>query len=115
MYNRYTPQKDGSYQRRQVPDRTAPPPPPTPRPEEQPREQPSVPIPVEPACQPVQEHPCQRNTPAEGGRKGIFSNLLPKDLDSGDLIILLLLLLLLNDGSEEAPSALLTMALYFLL
>lgn len=44
-----------------------------------------------------------------------FKNLLPKDLDTGDLIILLLLLLLANDCEQDRNHALLTLALYFFL
>ncbi len=36
-------------------------------------------------------------------------------MDTGDLLMLLILLLLIQDGSEDAPSALLTIALFFLL
>lgn len=41
--------------------------------------------------------------------------LLPKDLDTGDLLIILLLLLMAGDCEEEKGSALLTLALYLLM
>ena len=41
--------------------------------------------------------------------------LLPKDFDTGDLIVVLLLLLMAGDCEEDRSSALLTLALYFLM
>jgi hypothetical protein len=38
--------------------------------------------------------------------------LIPKDLDTGDLLIIVLLLLMSADCQEEKNSALLTLALY---
>lgn len=42
-----------------------------------------------------------------------LKKLLPKDFDTGDLLIVLLLLLMAGDCSEDQNSALLTLALYF--
>jgi len=39
--------------------------------------------------------------------------LLPKDFDTGDLIVVLLLLLMAGDCEEDKNNALLTLALYF--
>ena len=44
---------------------------------------------------------------------GFFRNILPKDFDTGDLIVVLLLLLMAGDCQEERNTALLTLALYF--
>jgi hypothetical protein len=41
--------------------------------------------------------------------------LIPKDFDTGDLIIVLLLLLMAGDREEDRSNALLTLALYFLM
>ena len=96
MYNRYIHQNDGSFQRKSVPEslrmpNPAPPPPPKPEPPEQP-----LPRPVQPS-----------------GIPGFLKNLLPRDFDTGDLIVVLLLLLMAGDCKEEQNSALLTLALYF--
>lgn len=44
-----------------------------------------------------------------------FKKLLPKELDTADLLIVLLLLLMAGDCEEDKNTALLTLALYFLL
>ena len=87
MYNRYTPQNDGSYRREQIPDsvRNSNPPPP----------------PLYP--------------PSEKEFAGIGSflkQLLPQNFDTGDLFIILLLLLMAGDREEEKGNALLTLAFY---
>ncbi|MBQ6852428.1 MAG: hypothetical protein IJO04_05310 [Oscillospiraceae bacterium] len=46
---------------------------------------------------------------------GFLRQLLPKDFDTGDLIVVLLLLLMAGDCEEDRSSALLTLALYFLM
>ena len=46
---------------------------------------------------------------------GFLKQLLPKNMDTGDLIIILLLLLIAGDNEENRSNALLTLALYFLL
>ena len=97
MYNRYIHQNDGSYQRRPVPDPSsvkAPPPAPPKRP---PAESPSQPT----------------KPPRQGSAIGFMRQLLPKEFDTGDLIIVLLLLLMAGDCEEEKNTALLTLALYF--
>jgi len=131
MYNRYIPQPDGSYRRRQVqePFRSThpqtenhhPPQIPLPSPEEHcPEEQPEK-----------QEKHCGRPKPQNQrlhGRKTIpaksppqkeessltdfFHKLIPKDFDTGDLLIILLLLLMSGDCQEDQNSALLTLAIY---
>ena len=108
MYNRYIPQPDGSYHRSRQPDKkpvlqqhapplpAAKPPEPTPSP-------------------PQQSHACQNPPPKPNGKSGFLRQLLPKDFDTGDLIIILLLLLIAGDREEERSFALLTIALYLIM
>ena len=49
---------------------------------------------------------------SQGSIGGFFRQLLPKDLDTGDLLIILLLLLMSGDCAEDQNTALLTLALY---
>ena len=46
---------------------------------------------------------------------GFLRRLLPKDFDTGDLLIVLLLLLMAGDSCDDQNNALLTLALYFLM
>ena len=96
MYNRYIHQNDGSFRRRSVPD--------APRPEKiepPPPQQPAAP--VIPSFSP----------PEPSGVPFFLRKLLPRDFDTGDLIVVLLLLLMAGDCKEEQNTALLTLALYF--
>ena len=107
MYNRYIPQPDGSYRRDPVEDR--PHPQPEPCREEPPKEQPCPPPP--PPCHPEppkQEPQCQQNF----GAGDFLRRLLPRNLDTGDLIVILLLLLMAGDCPEDRNAALLTLAIY---
>ena len=97
MYNRYIPQQDGSYQRQPAPDKHL----------KQQKPQPHM-ITPPPSPQPVASQ-----TPQPVG--GFLRNLLPKEFDTGDLIVVLLLLLMAGDCDQERNTALLTLALYFLL
>ena len=106
MYNRYIPQPDGSYRRRSIsdpgnfspapPDKPSPCPPPSAPPENTPQ---------------VNRHSQQK--PLAAG--SFLKQLLPKNLDTEDLIIVLLLLLMAGDEEKESNSALLTLALYLFL
>ena len=95
MYNRYIPQQDGSHRRSRVEEQGPPPQKPAPPPE--PHRQPPAP-----------EH----RPPASGNISGFLRQLLPKDFDTGDLIVVLLLLLMAGDKPEDRNTALLTLALY---
>lgn len=110
MYNRYIPQPDGSHHRRRMEE------PGKPAPKQQKKEPPPCPEPIpEPPKPPNRE--CS-HTPARQDSLGLgsfFRQLLPKELDTGDLLILLLLLLMAGDCEEDRNNALLTMALYFLM
>ena len=98
MYNRYIPQQDGSHRRSRVGEPSPPAPPPQKSPAAQ--ELPSPP--------PIPEH----RIPPTGNIGGFLRQLLPKDFDTGDLIVVLLLLLMAGDKPEDRNTALLTLALY---
>lgn len=107
MYNRYIPQGDGSHRRRSIPD--------------PPKPQPSAPPPVTPEPEycppPPPPQPRRQNCPSnqETGAFGFLKDILPKDFDTGDLMILLLLLLMAGDCQEDQNWAWLTLALYLFL
>ncbi len=101
MYNRYVPQHDGSYSRRHMPDNSRP--------------APTPPAP-EPACRPEcppQQQPCPARQ--ETGVFGFLRNILPREFDTGDLMIVLLLLLMAGDCQEDQNWAVLTLVLYLFL
>ncbi len=102
MYNRYVPQSDGSYSRRRMPNEQS-----------KSSQQPSP----APAPQPCDPPPKTVHCPArqEAGAFGFLQNLLPKDFDTGDLLIVLLLLLMAGDCQEDQNWAWLTLALYLFL
>lgn len=106
MYNRYIPQSDGSYRRSAVPDRQGRPP--------QQKKSVNSPCPQEPKAAPTPPAVFQ-NTSDRNSAEGFLRNLLPKNLDTGDLIVVLLLLLMSVDDKEDKNMLLLTLALYFLL
>ena len=95
MYNRYIPQQDGTFRRKQEPD--------TPRPTP-----PNPPVPEGP------QFTAERGPQIpQGGDIGSFlRRLIPKDFDTGDLIVVLLLLLMAGDKPEDKNTAMLTLALY---
>ena len=105
MYNHYIPQSDGSYRRSAQPEQRHPAPPPKPEPRPEPPKEcpPEPPRPV--PCPPPQN---------QGSILDFFKNLLPRGLDTADLMIVFLLLLM-NKDDEGGLSPLLTLALYFLL
>ena len=91
MYNRYIQQQDGSYRKNRMPEQSPP------------RPEPAHPEPPAP--------PSRQGHSAEG----FLRALLPKNLDTGDLVVILLLLLIAGDSREEQNTALLTLALYLFL
>ena len=104
MYNRYIPQSDGSYSRRHIQDNAKP------------QNQHQPPPPPEPVAPPPCEappFPCRAKQ--ETGVVGFLRNLLPKEFDTGDLMIVLLLLLMAGDSKEDQSWAWLTLALYLFL
>lgn len=112
MYNRYVSQGDGSFQRSSMPDSPRPQPRPAPPP---PERRPAPPDPPEEPHRPEPCPPCSDPPKGPSEAQRFFTRLLPQNMDAGDLLMLLILLLLLNDGNGDAPPALLTLALYFLL
>ena len=93
MYNRYIPQQDGSYRKNRMP--------------EQKHHEPEPSVPDSPAPSPV----IHRQQSAES----FLRTLLPKGLDTGDLLIIVLLLLMAGDCDDDRNTALLTLALYLFL
>ena len=98
MYNRYIPQNDGSYSRRHMPDNSRPAPP--------------VKPPEQKECSPP---PQQCSIRQEMGIGSFLKNILPKEFDTGDLIVVLLLLLMAGDCQEDQNWAVLTLVLYLVL
>ena len=105
MYNRYIPQQDGSFRRNRMQDSSRPPAP-----------RPAPPKPEPPACPPPPPEPYHprehRHCQSGEGAGSFLRRLLPKDLDTGDLLIALLLLLMAGDCPEDQNTALLTLAIY---
>ncbi|MBO5891746.1 MAG: hypothetical protein J6Q30_03430 [Oscillospiraceae bacterium] len=105
VYNRYIPQSDGTYRRSRIPEHrnegsVQPSKPTIPHPPHQ--EDP----PVSPPGNPQGPPPRGRNV------EGFLRQILPKDFDTGDLLVILLLLLMSGDNKENQNNALLTLALY---
>ena len=101
MYNHYIPQSDGTYRRSAQPEHRKPAPPPKPEPPKECPPEPPKPLP----CPPQQN---------QGSVLEFLRGLLPKGLDTADLMIVFLLLLM-NRDDEGGISPVLTLALYFLL
>ena len=101
MYNHYIPQSDGSYRRSNPADHRRPPPPPKPEPKPEPKPAPPREWPP-PPC------------PPQTGILDFLKGLLPRSIDTADLMIVFVLLLM-NTDDEGGLSPVLTLALYFLL
>ena len=104
MYNRYIPQPDGSYRRSRMPDASRP---------HRPQPEPEPPCP-----EPEPQKPASKAHPRSQRRDSqdistFLKRLLPKDFDTGDLLIIVLLLLMAGDCAEDQNTALLTLVLYF--
>lgn len=106
MYNRYIPQPDGSYTRSRMQDPCASRPKRPPSPPPMPGKQQESPPPHKEQPQPYRH---------SDNPMGFLRQLLPKDFDTGDLIVVLLLLLMAGDSQEDKNNAILTIALYFLM
>ena len=104
MYNHYIPQSDGSYRRSAVPEQRRPSPP-------KPKQEPPKQEPPCPPTEPPQPAPCP---PQSQGVLDFLKGLLPREIDTADLMIVFLLLLM-NKEDEGGLSPILTLALYFLL
>ena len=122
MYNRYIPQGDGSFQRKSIPDPPAPnqvPPPPFFHEEPAPICHPHPDAKPSPPCprsgRPRRPQPAGNPPPHSVSAGSFLKQLLPKDLDTEDLLTVILLLLMAGDCQQEQNSALLTLALYLFL
>ena len=117
MYNRYIPQSDGTYQRRRMQDYPQnPPAPPKPQPPESPAPPPCPPPePPRRYAPPPRPRPRPTREIENSSVTGFLKQLLPKDFDTGDLMVVLLLLLMSGDCQEDQNTALLTLALYLFL
>ena len=104
MYNHYIPQSDGSYRRNPQPEHRRPP---------KPKPDPPTEAPPEPP-KPTPPPPCPPPRQDQGSILEFFKGLLPRGLDTADLMIVFLLLLM-NKDDEGGISPVLTLALYFLL
>lgn len=105
MYNRYTPQPDGTYQRQKIED-----------PGNKNRRPPSSSSAVHNQNNSPQKNEKQNGvSPFHFPATDFLRQLLPKNLDTGDLIIILLLLLMAGDSEENRTNALLTLGLYLLM
>lgn len=136
MYNHYIPQSDGSYRRSSVPEHNRNmqiprPVHPAPSPAPPPPSRTEVPEP----CRPEQNEshdsaPCfSHNEPQyhypqapiyqtenkSGGIMSFLKGLLPREIDTDDLLIILLIILMNRDEDCDGLSPILTLALYFLL
>lgn len=100
MYNRYVPQPDGTYQKNRMHDPTR-------------QQKPPEPTYTPPICdEPPKSPPVSKGTTGAGD---FLRHLLPKGLDTGDLLVIVLLLLMAGDCENEQNTALLTLALYLFL
>lgn len=101
MYNRYVPQPDGTFRRNRIQTNQ----------ENNADISPVSPILKEPVLQDSRETQTIYNYSAGS----FLKHLIPKNLDTGDLLVIVLLLLMAGDCQEEKNSALLTLALYLFL
>ena len=92
MYNRYIPTEDGSFRRQRLPDGPEPG--------------------VQPPSQPPPPPPPRRE--AENAAS-FLGHLLPRGLDTEDLIVVLLLLLMSESCTDTPNTALVTMLIYLFL
>jgi len=114
MYHRYMPDGNGQYRRQDIPDRKSVPPVPPPVPPVPPA--PPVPlVPPEPIPPPPPIHaPVPPPPPPKPLPLPFLEKLLP-GMDSGDLLLLLIMLLLLSEGTEDAVSTVMTLAIFLIL
>ena len=119
MYNRYVPQPDGTYLRHRVndPAKASTPRPAAGTPQEQENNcrAPDVPPECQTPPRPDRKPPRPQMDCSNGNLFSFFRNLLPREIETADLLIILLLLLISGDCHEDQNTALLTLALYFLL
>lgn len=95
MYHRYMPTENGSFQRKNMPERQA---------QELVKQ-------VPPCEEKRQEVPQKPEQPAKREQLPIAGKLL-SGMDSGDLLVLLLLLFLLSEGNEDSSEIIMTLAIF---
>lgn len=134
MYNHYIPQSDGSYRRSSMPERGHKPQfnspiIPSPKPAAQPQQPEPEAVPCAAPQKPPQAAPdreardnqnCSHPAPPvpQSNSQGILSflkGLLPREIDTDDMLIILLIMLMNRDDDCDGLSPMLTLALYFLL
>lgn len=128
MYNRYIPQSDGSYRKSQMQDKPPKQQQSCPQTRPQPKPEPPCPPPGKnsdpppgpppgPNPPPRKEPPKTAPPPCIQGDSALsfLRQLLPKNLDTGDLLVIILLLLMAGDCKEDQNFALLTLAIYLFL
>ncbi len=113
MYHRYMPMGNGQYRRQDVPERrpAQPTPPPMPAPP------PPMPAPAPPIPPPMPVPPPPMPAPPQSAAPfpvPFLEKLFP-GMDSGDLLLLLIMLLLLSEGTEDAVSTVMTLAIFLIL
>lgn len=116
MYHRYMPTGGGQYRRQDVPERKpapAPPPPPS-TPPIPPIPPPTPPDPVPPGSMPP-PMPAPPMPPGPAPLPLPFLDKLFPGMDSGDLLLLLIMLLLLSEGTDDAVSVVMTLAIFLML
>ncbi len=103
MYNRYIPQSDGSYRKSTIPQNTT--------------QSGTKGYESSAQCQqePVRDKPCLPPSRQNTRSSDFFRQLLPKNIDTGDLLVLVLLLLIAGDCQDNKNTALLTLLLYLIL
>lgn len=115
MYNRYTPRQDGGFNRDRIPERSDSPPQNQPRSHTAPNDSSPSAEHTAPHAERAHVHEWSDPHGKTSSATSFLAGLLPKNMDTGDLLMLLILLLLITDGSEDAPDPLLTIALFFLM
>ncbi|MBQ3355918.1 MAG: hypothetical protein IJG45_02215 [Oscillospiraceae bacterium] len=114
MYHRYMPTGNGQYRRQDIPDRKPVPSPPPVVSASSPPPPPAPPAPV--PTPPPMPAPPPPIAPGSAAPLPIpFLEKLFPGMDSGDLLLLLIMLLLLSEGTEDAVSAVMTLAIFLIL
>lgn len=119
MYHRYMPTGNGQYRRQDVPERRPAPQQPKPVPQPQTPAPPPMPAPSSPPPVPPPMPPHPPAPPKPSGEAAplpipFLEKLFP-GMDSGDLLLLLIMLLLLSEGTEDAVSVVMTLAIFLML
>ncbi|MBQ6432042.1 MAG: hypothetical protein IJJ99_09250 [Oscillospiraceae bacterium] len=111
MYHRYMPMGNGQYRRQDIPERRPAPPVPPPKPAPP---VPPPPPPTAPPPRPIPPPPPMSAPPTAPLPVPFLEKLFP-GMDSGDLLLLLIMLLLLSEGTEDAVSTVMTLAIFLIL